>query len=280
MNLDRYLARIGLDAAPAADPEGLAALQLAHRLAIGFENLAIPLGEGIRIDSASVFDKLVMRGRGGYCFEQNRLFSDVLSAIGLVNRPLLARVLLGLAEHAAPPRTHTLLLVNMQGAAWIADAGFGGSFVPPMPLEDGAQAQTPDGAWHRLLRSGERGSLGGEWRLERAGPASATDGRSAPHGDWQPQYIFDLSEVAQDDLEMGNHWTSTRPNTRFTTLCVASVVLEDGFAAMTDRQLSLYRNGASETRDIADAADYARTLREVMGIDLSDEEAARLPLFA
>ncbi|WP_395395285.1 arylamine N-acetyltransferase [Novosphingobium sp. BL-8A] len=280
MDLTRYLARIGLTAAPANDPQGLAALQSAHRRAIGFENLAIPLGEGIRIDSASVFEKLVARGRGGYCFEQNRLFSDALTALGLVNRPLLARVLLGLPEHAIPPRTHTLLLVNMDGAAWIADAGFGGSFVPPLPLEDGAQAQTPDGAWHRLLRSGERGALGGEWRLERAGPANATDGRSAPHGEWQPQYVFDLGEVVQDDLEMGNHWTSTRPDTRFTTLCIASVVLEDGFAAMTDRQLSIYRNGVSETREISDAADYAQTLRDLMGIALSGEDAARLPLFA
>lgn len=280
MDLARYFARIGLTDAHVTDPDGLAALQMAHRRSIGFENFAIPLGEGIRIDSASVFDKLVVRGRGGYCFEQNRLYADALSALGAVNRPLLARVLLGLPEHAAPPRTHTLLLVNMQGAAWIADAGFGGSYVPPMPLEDGAQAQTPDGAWHRLLRSGERGSLGGEWRLERAGPASATDGRSAPHGDWQPQYCFDLAEVAQDDLEMGNHWTSTRPNTRFTTLCVASVALDGGFAAMTGRQLTIYRNGVSEAREIADAADYGRTLREIMGITLSDTEAARLPLFA
>lgn len=280
MDLTRYFARIGLTDANVANPEGLAALQMAHRRTIGFENLSIPLGEGIRIDSASVFDKLVGRGRGGYCFEQNRLYADALSALGVVNRPLLARVLLGSPEHAAPPRTHTLLLVNMNGAAWIADAGFGGSYVPPMPLEDGTQLQSPDGAWHRLLRSGERGSLGGEWRLERAGPASATDGRSAPHGDWQPQYVFDLAEVAQDDLEMGNHWTSTRPNTRFTTLCVASVTLENGFASMTGRQFTTYRDGVGEVREIADVADYGRTLREVMGVALSDEDAARLPLFS
>ncbi|QSR18216.1 arylamine N-acetyltransferase [Novosphingobium sp. KA1] len=279
MEIERYFARIGLTAAPSRDAEGLALLQRAHRRAIGFENLSIPLGEGIRIDSASVFEKLVLHRRGGYCFEQNRLLSDVLSALGLVNRPLLARVLLGLPELAAPPRTHTLVLVNLGGAAWIADAGFGGSYVPPLPLEDGAQAQTPDGAWHRLLRSGERGALGGEWRLERAGPASATDGRSADHGDWQPQYVFDLAEVAQDDLEMGNHWTATRPGTRFTTLCVASVVLENGFAAMTDRQLTIHRDGVAEVREVADAGDYARTLREVMGIDLSDEQAAGLPLW-
>ncbi|WP_324695855.1 arylamine N-acetyltransferase family protein [Novosphingobium aerophilum] len=280
MDLENYFARIGLPAAPTLDPDGLAQLQLAHRRAIGFENLAIPLGEGVRIDSASVFEKLVVQGRGGYCFEQNRLFSDVLSALGLANRPLLARVLLGLPEGVVPPRTHTLLLVNLGGDAWIADAGFGGSYVPPLPLEDGAQVQTPDGAWHRLLRSGERGSLGGEWRLERAGPAGATDGRSAPHGDWQPQYVFDLAQVAGDDLEMANHWTSTRPGTRFTTLCVASVVLDGGFAALSDRQLTIHSQGVSETRAIEDARDYAQNLRDLFRIALSDEDAERLPPFS
>ncbi|PZQ56219.1 MAG: arylamine N-acetyltransferase [Novosphingobium pentaromativorans] len=279
MDLDRYLSRVGLTGHSALSPEGLARLQMAHRRAIGFENLAILLGEGIRIDSASVFDKLVTRGRGGYCFEQNRLFSDALGALGLVNRPLLARVLLGLGEGVVPPRTHTLLLVNLGGEAWIADAGFGGSYVPPLPLEDGAQVQTSDGAWHRLLRSGERGSLGGEWRLERAGPASATDGRAAPHGDWQPQYVFDLTDVAQDDLEMSSHWTSTRPATRFTTVCVASVVLEGGFASLSDRQFTCSRDGVSEVRQIETAADYAALLRGTFGIALSDDEAAKLPLF-
>lgn len=280
MNLERYLDRIGLAEAPAPDAKGLAALQLAHRCSIGFENLDVRLGRNIRIDSASVFDKLVVRGRGGYCFEQNRLYSDMLRQLGIANRPLLARVLLGVAEGLVTPRTHTLLLAQVDGGQWIADAGFGGSFVPPMPLEHGAETSTPDGARHRLLRAGERGLLAGEWRLERAGPVSATDGRPAPHGDWQPQYVFDLCEVGQDDLEMSNHWTSTRPGTRFTSLHVASIVLSGGFAAMTDRQLTIYRDGASETRAVEDARDYARILRETFRIALTDEEVAALPLFA
>ena len=276
MDLDRYFARIGMENRPEATPEGLAVLQAAHRQAIGFENLDIPLGRGIRIDGVSVFDKLVAKERGGYCFEQNRLYADALTALGIANRPLLARVRLGNPMGITPPRTHVLLLVELDGRQWIADAGFGGSFVPPLPLEDGAEATTADGAGHRLRKTGIAGSLVGEWLLERAGPANATDGRSAPHGDWQPQYTFDLGEVAPDDLEQGNHWTSTRPDTRFTTLRVASIALPEGFAALTDRQMTVYSGGTSETRTIADVADYARTL---FRIALAEEDAARLGLF-
>ncbi|HKT86692.1 MAG TPA: arylamine N-acetyltransferase [Novosphingobium sp.] len=279
MEVEHYLDHIGLAQRPDPSAEGVAVLQLAHRQRIGFENLDVRLGRSIRIDSESVFGKLVMRGRGGYCFEQNRLFSDMLTLLGVENRPLLGRVMLGIPECVVPPRTHTLSLAQIEGRPWIADAGFGGSFVPPLPLVHGAEAATPDGARHRLLRVGERGSPLGEWLLERAGAVSATDGRCAPHADWQAQYVFDLSEVAQDDLEMSNHWTCTRPDTRFTSLHIASIILPGGFAALSERQFTLHRQGSSETRTIEDAAEYAHTLRETFRIALSDEEAAALPLF-
>lgn len=276
----QYLQRIGLSAAPSRDLAGLAALQQAHRGAIAFENLDIPMRRGIRIDSDSVFAKLVSGRRGGYCFEQNRLYADMLAALGFPNRSLLARVRLSLPDGYVPPRTHVLLLVELGDERWIADAGFGGSFTPPMALHHGSSATSYDGAQHRLRSLGPVGSLDGEWLLERAGPAGATDGRAAPHSDWQPQYSFDLAEVAQEDLEMSNHWTSTRPETRFTTMQIASIALPDGFAALSDRRLTVYRPGGTVVRDIDDATDYAATLRDVFGLVLSEDEIASLPLFA
>lgn len=280
MDLERYFARIGIAGPMTPDAAGLTRMQSAHRRAIGFENLDVMLDQGIRIDSASVFDKLVLRGRGGYCFEQNRLYADAIAALGLEVRPLLARVRLGLPEDMVPPRTHVCLLVTIEGQGWIADAGFGGSDLAPMRLEDGATAETADGAHHRLSRIGERGVLGGEWLLERAGTPAATDGRAAVHLDWQPQYTFDLSEVAADDLEQGNHWTSTRPGTRFTTLHVVSIPQAAGFASMVERELTVYSPQGVERRTITDAADYARTLCEVFRIELGEEDARRLALFA
>ncbi|WP_103095341.1 arylamine N-acetyltransferase family protein [Novosphingobium guangzhouense] len=283
MNFDQYLGRIGLSGAPSATPQGVATLQAAHRRNIGFENLDAMLQRPIRIDPQSVFDKLVVQGRGGYCFEHNRLFSDALTAVGVRNRPLLARVRLGQPEDAVPPRTHTCLLLLIDGRPWVADAGFGGSDLAPLPLEEGVEVRTADGARHRLRRTGERGTFEGEWLLERAGPASATDGRAAQHGDWQPQYVFDLSDVAPDDLEQANHWASTRAQTRFTTLHVASIPHETGFASMVDRTLTIYGaahgEGGTRRREIAGPADYADTLRTVFRIDLTEQEAASLPLF-
>jgi N-hydroxyarylamine O-acetyltransferase len=274
-DLDQYLERIRLPERPQPDAAGLLALQRAHRLAIPFENLDVILGRGIRVDSDSVFTKLVTARRGGYCFEHNRLFLDALDALGFQARPLLARVWLG-AEHV-PPLTHAISLVTIDGREWIADAGFGGSYAPPMPLADGEEAAGPDGAHFRLSRDPTYG-----WMLERHGDPAATDGRTSSadpelyHG---AQYSFGLEAVYPSDMALGNHWTSTAPDTRFTTLRLVSIVLPTGFASLNDRNYRR-RNGDNDAHgEITDPRVYRMRLSMMFGIDLAAEDVARLGLF-
>jgi N-hydroxyarylamine O-acetyltransferase len=258
-------------------------------MAIGFENFDVMLGRPIRLDLASVWAKLGSR-RGGYCFEHNALFGAMVERLGLPNRPLLARVWLGLAgPHSpdaatAPPLVHTLRLVRIADETWLADAGFGGSYVPPMPLVAGAQAETADGARHRLVRrepaaDGSHPDGLGEWLIERIGPASATDGRTVTSDDWAPQYSFALTAVAPLDLELGNWWASTRPETRFTQACRASIVLPDGFASLNGTRLSRHAGGAAEASDLTRAEDWREALADLFRVELSLDEVARLNLF-
>lgn len=274
-----YLARIGLDRTPAADAEGLERVQAAHRQQIPFENLDIPLDRTVHCDSTRVFAKLVTARRGGYCFEHNRLFADMLSGLGFTNRLLLARVLLG-DPPAPPPRTHCLVLVTINGSGWIADTGFGGAYAPPMPLRDGATARSGDGAEHRLTRIGKDGDLPGAWLLERRGPALATDGRTRSDDAWEKQFAFDLALVADADMALGNHWAATHDSSRFTNIIVASRCLPDGFASLIDRQHTCWRAGAKkEQREITDAGDYRALLASEFGLALSAEEVGKLGLF-
>jgi N-hydroxyarylamine O-acetyltransferase len=271
IDLDAYLARIGLGTPPAVDPAGLAAVQRAHRLAIAFENLDVRLGRGVSLDPAHVFDKLVHRRRGGYCFEQNQLFLRAITAIGFDARPLLARVWL-LAQDV-PPRTHTLNLVRIDGEDWIADAGFGGSYSPPMRLFDGSTAESPDGASFRLSLTDDHG-----WLLERRGDAALMEGEVADDA-WRPQYGFTLEKVASADLEMSNHWASTRPGTRFTSMAVAGICLPSGHASLIDRRY-MRRNGDQRVEaEIESATAYRLRLNFVFGIVLDDVEVGGLGLF-
>lgn len=263
-DLSAYLERITMKEAPAADIDGLQSLVRAHRLTIPFENLDVKLGRGISLDPAHVFDKIVTRRRGGYCFEQNGLLLRALHAIGFEARPLLARVWL-MAPETVPPRTHTLNLVRIDGKDWIADAGFGGSYTPPMILADGSEVVAPDGASFRLSTSGEHG-----WMLERQGDAA---------GDWHRQYSFTLEQVAPADLEMANHWTSTRPDTRFTSFTIVSLCLPTGFAALSDRHYSRHNASEQVKSDIESAKAYRLRLNFVFGIALDEVEVMGLGLY-
>ncbi|GAA0297769.1 arylamine N-acetyltransferase [Sphingomonas oligophenolica] len=271
IDLDAYLARIGLERRPAADADGLAMLQRAHRLAIPFENLDVILGRGIRIDSESVFAKLVTARRGGYCFEHNRLFLDALAALGFEARPLLARVWLGAIE--TPPVTHALSLVTIAGEDWIADAGFGGSYAPIMRLAVETEVEASDGARFRLARDPVHG-----WMLSRDGHPGTTDGRNTGAG-FQPQYSFALATVWDADLTLSNRWTSAAPESRFLQVRLASRVLPRGMASLNGREYR-ERDGDGEIAiEITDPHAYRRRLDEAFGIELTVEEVAKLGLF-
>jgi N-hydroxyarylamine O-acetyltransferase len=261
--ISAYFARIGAGEA-GSSLGALNEIHRAHRLAIPFENLDIPLGAGIDLGSERLFNKLVTGRRGGYCFEQNALFLGMLQALGFEARPLLARVWLRTApDDPVPPRTHTLNLVQVDGADYIADAGFGGSYAPPLPLVADEVAASPDGARHRLVRHRQHG-----WMLQRDAGAG-----------WERQYSFTTEPAYPADLEVANHFTATRPDTRFTRHRIISRVLPDGTASLVDRQLTISHSGSSDSVEVAGPDEYRQILAELFGLELTREEVSALALF-
>lgn len=112
--LNHYFARINWLGAAAANIDTLRALHLKHNCTIPFENLDVLLPREIQLDDQSLEDKLVIARRGGYCFEQNGVFERVLRELRFNVRSLLGRVVLS-NPPALPPRTHRLLLVELEG---------------------------------------------------------------------------------------------------------------------------------------------------------------------
>lgn len=208
IDLEAYFRRVEYagDARPTL--ETLKALHLAHATHIPFENLDVMLRRPIRIDLASIQAKLVIDGRGGYCFEQNLLFAAVLERLGFAVTLLQARV--RFATSRILPRTHVVLCVEIGNDRWLADLGFGScGLLEPLPLSAGEYHQF---AWtYRLAREGQD-----LWVL------------SAPVGGvWQDLYTFTLEPQLPVDFEPPNHYVSTHPDSRFVqTLTVQSVAPE------------------------------------------------------
>jgi N-hydroxyarylamine O-acetyltransferase len=260
----RYLERIGLPTFPDVTPDGLARLHRAHRLAIPFENLVIRQGLSISLDPPAIFDKLITRRRGGYCFEQNALFGWALCKAQFDWRPLLSRIWTGhCTGDPVPARTHTLLLVTIDGALWIADAGFGRGYAPPMPLVNGAMVTGEDGAVHRLVKDAAYG-----WMLERQGSSG-----------FAPEYSFTLDAAQPLDLEMSNHWTASWPQSRHVVNAIASIVETNGLASIFNREFSRQTMGVRTAREISGPEELHDLLNSVFGIALTLAEVRALGLF-
>ncbi|MGH8117148.1 MAG: arylamine N-acetyltransferase family protein [Rhodanobacteraceae bacterium] len=245
IDLDAYLARIALEAPVATDLSSLRALIAAHLAAIPFENLDPFLGVPVALDPAAVQRKLVDAHRGGYCYEQNRLFGDALRALGFAVTDLAARVLWGRSDDAVTAPTHMLLAIELAGSTWIADVGFGGP-TPTGPLQllpDVAQA-TPHGAYRVLKRDD------GDWQLQ-----------AGADGAWRTLYRFDLHPQFPIDYRASNYWMSTHPDSPFVGTLVAARAVPGRRLALRNREFTLRAaDGATSRRILEDPG----TIRSVL----------------
>jgi len=258
LDVDGYLARLGLEGRARPTPRGLSLLHRAHAAAIPFENLDIPLGRTIRLDLDALQDKLVSRRRGGYCYEHNLLFAALLERHGFAVTRLAARVRMG--SESVRPRSHMILRVESAGTDWLADVGFGGEgLLDPLPLADGAVTASP--GWnHSLGREDES-----TWVLRSLHP----DG-------WFDLYAFTLEPQHHVDYEVASHFISTHPRSPFAGQMVAQRSTPEWRLTLTGARLVETRPDGTESASKLDAAEVVAALGERFGIVLDDEERAVL----
>ena len=195
-DLRSYLNRLGLrDEEPS-----LAAVHRAHATTIVFENFDPSAGLPVILDVDNLADKMVGRGRGGYCFEQNMLLKAGLEKLGLGPVDLmLARVRIGGTDNDRP-LDHLLLRVTEGGRSWLADVGFGGGgLLDPVPFEVGVE--TDQSGWlYRLVEDGPELVL-----------------QVFQDGAWTDMYGFIPEPVPVIDVEVSNWYTATHPTSSFVT---------------------------------------------------------------
>jgi N-hydroxyarylamine O-acetyltransferase len=239
LDLSAYFARVGYDGPRAPTLATLHALTAAHARAIPFENLDVLLGRGIDLGLEAVFDKLVLRRRGGYCFEQNALFLHVLTALGFAARPLSARGRIFPARAQTPPRTHLFLTVEIDGQRWLTDVGVGGlSLTSAIRLEVDVEQPTPHEP-RRIVREGDH------WLHQ----ARLGEG-------WSDVYEFTGEEMPPIDREVGNWYTSAHPRSHFRDrLIVARAAPDGGRVTLLNGELKVRdRDGIAEVR-VVDSAE-------------------------
>ncbi len=252
IDLDVYCDRIGYTGVREPTLDVLNALHALHPAHIPFETLDPVLGRPVALDLASVQDKLLHGKRGGYCFEQNALLRAVLGALGFSVTGLAARVTWQAPpERPTGPRTHMLLEVEVEGATYIADVGFGGLLQDaPLRLSADVEQETPAGHY-RYLRKDETYTL----------QAKLATG-------WQSVYVFTREPQVAADYMVSNWFTSTHPHAFTRANLLMERLLPSVRISLFNRKLThRHRDGRIEQCMIADADELDAVVRGEFNVD-------------
>ena len=255
-----YLRRIKYDGETEPTVDTLKALHHAQLYTIPFENFDIQLGRDINLNTETIFEKLVHKRRGGYCFELNGIFLMALKSMRFDVRALLGRVHI---TGTPTGRGHQIELITIKGRQWIADVGFGADTPrTPIPLELN-QPTTHDGLTVRLVSDDHFGIM-----LQ-----------SLKEEGWINLYSFDLGYVCSADIDCGNYFASTHPSSLFVFARVAALPVENGVITLFNNTLKEMVAGKEIVQELPEGQAYLDALKSHFGIELDTpyEQLRSLP---
>jgi N-hydroxyarylamine O-acetyltransferase len=256
INFDHYLKRIGLSSPVKVDEKSLYDIQTHQLTSIAFENIDCLHHLPVKIDAASLEQKILHNNRGGYCFELNSLLHFALVEAGFKSRPLLSRVMYrGTGINA---RTHIFLLVEINGKNYITDAGFGGPGIfTPMPFEIGREDHQKNGVF-RILQDETFGFI-----LQK---------KIISENKWSNVYAFNLDLVYPADMDMSNFYTSTLPESHFRHNLIGALFTDEGRITLLNKTLTVTTKDKSTAREIPDHATLLNILKNDFKINLVSEQ--------
>ncbi|MHA2690458.1 arylamine N-acetyltransferase family protein [Vibrio harveyi] len=261
-DLQAYLKKVGISQSLNINTDTLLLLHNAQHRRLSFENFDIALGRGISVAEQDIINKLIYRERGGYCYELNALLFNVLKTIGFDARPLLGRVHL---SGTPSGRTHQFTLVTMGEDKWIVDVGFG-SNTPraPLPFVLNQDIHT-DLQTFRFIEH------------ELVGYMLQVQSYDDPE-QWIDLYSLDFEHVFDGDIVCGNHYTSTSPNSHFTSSRVAALATDSGIITLFNHSLKYRANGEVVEIELEAGETYLSALKTHFGIALDADYSSLKPV--
>ncbi|MGG1554909.1 arylamine N-acetyltransferase family protein [Paenibacillus ferrarius] len=259
--IQAYLQRIGFTGHLDGSPKTLAELQECHLHAVPYENLDILSGIPLSLDPEAVYDKVVERGRGGYCFELNALFGWLLRELGYPVTDLVARFWRDHALDAPPKRRHHVLQVEAEGVTYLCDVGVGG-IVPRKPVAwvEGLE-QVQGDECYRLKRDAAYG-----WMLSEKKDEA-----------WKDIYSFTEEPQFLDDFQFATFWCEQAPNSPFRQTPIVAVRTREGRNTVAGGEFRIFTGeGVTTFRPESEEA-YLWALNKHFGIVLPQGHLSGFP---
>lgn len=249
LNIKAYLERINYQGSLAPTAETLRGLQVAHLLAVPFENLSIHAGEPVVLEDEALYTKIVEQRRGGFCYEANGLFAALLRTLGFKVEMLSAGVANGEGGFG-PDFDHMTLMVKLE-KRWLVDVGFGDSFMEPLLLDEQGEQ-----------RQGRR-----SFRIAHDDAHLILMRRDEADDEWKPQYRFTLQPHQYADYAEMCRYHQTSPQSHFTRGRICSRATPLGRVTLSEmRYINTPESGERQERTLTNQAEYDALLREQFGI--------------
>jgi N-hydroxyarylamine O-acetyltransferase len=245
MNCEKYPDRIKIKQTNfAADLAHLQLLQKNHLLNVPFENLDIHWKRPILLSSENFYQKIVEEKRGGFCYELNGLFFDLLNKLGFQSKIISARVCQHDGKFGAE-FDHLAILTKIADEEFLVDVGFGDFAIEPLKFVLDIKQTDKNGTF--LIRKFD------DDYFEVV----------KKHGDnWQSEYIFTTkSRKLSEFTEMCN-FHQTSPESHFTRKKLCSILTENGRKTLTDNKFIETINGEKTEIAVESQEDFNRILRE------------------
>jgi len=248
-NIGAYLSRISVaDINLSPTLETLRMLQTRHLLSVPFENLDIHWKRPIVLDIERFCEKIVGNRRGGFCYELNGLFNELLKEIGFQTRFVSARVFGG-ERGFGPEFDHAAIIVSIDEKDHLVDVGFGDFAAEPLEIENGIEQVDREGSFR--INAVEDGSFVVQKK----------------HGDeWRPGYMFGTEGRELSEFAAMCDFQQYSPQSHFTKGKLCSLMTSTGRKTLTDKSFIETSNGERVETSVGSEESFSEILKREFGI--------------
>ncbi len=251
MDVEKYLNRIKFKGFPKTDLDTLKKLHLYHMLYVPFENLDIHLGRKIILEPDAIYNKIVLNNRGGFCYELNGLFYEIITFLGFKAKRVSARVF---NDNGVPGREfdHMAIIVDIGGEKWLADVGFGESFLEPLRLVPDIE-QTQYGKSYKIVKVDE----------EIFKTVFSEDGK-----EYKDMYLFSITPRELAEYNEMCVYLQESPDSHFIKNTICTLARTRGRITLSGLKLIETKDGVKTETVLKDTDEFNTKLKEIFGIIL------------
>lgn len=247
--MNNYLERIRIQGKLLSNLSTLNLLQKNHLLNIPFENLDIHNGTPILIDVEKFYNKIVEYKRGGFCYELNGLFNELLKALGFNTYIVSARVF-NTDGNYGKEFDHLAIIVSFENEKWLTDVGFGEFAFSPLKIDKGIQQED------------ERGIF----RIDRFNKEYCVVQKKTSR-DWKSEYLFSLRPRTLSEFSEMCRYHQTSPKSSFTQKKMCSIATPSGRITLTDNSLKITTNGKAKETAVSNVSQFYKLLKKYFDIE-------------